>query len=186
MMGFCYYNNVAIAAANIIVEYPNSRVCILDWDVHHGNGTQAIFYESDRVLYGSVHQWPFYPGTGSNIETGRGAGQGYTINRPLLAGANDDEFLDSISEILEQAALLFKPDILFISAGFDAHADDPLAELNVSVAGFAEATCRACAFATQHCHGRIVSVLEGGYNARALAESVVAHVGVLADFAAED
>lgn len=177
-MGFCYLNSVAVAAANIVAEYPESRIAILDWDVHHGNGTQAIFHESDRVLYGSVHQFPFYPGTGSVSEIGRGAGKGFTINKPLLAGAGDQEFLDSIGAILGEAASM-TPDLLMISAGFDAHVDDSLANLEVSAHGFAEATGRACAFAERFCNGRLVSVLEGGYNPRALADSVAAHITVL-------
>jgi acetoin utilization deacetylase AcuC-like enzyme len=182
-MGFCYFNNVAVAAANIIRDLPESRVLILDWDVHHGNGTQAIFYETDRVLYSSVHQYPFYPGTGAASEQGRGPGKGYTINKPLRAGAGDQEFLDAISSILDETATLMRPDVVMISAGFDAHYDDPLANLEVTVDGFAEATRQVCKFAKDQCGGRIVSVLEGGYNLSALAESVSAHLQVLMDHA---
>ncbi len=182
-MGFCYLNSVAIAAANIVAENSHSRVMILDWDVHHGNGTQSIFYESSTVLYASVHQYPLYPGTGGVEEIGRGPGKGLTINRPLWMGLGDQEFLEAISAILDQAATIMKPDLLMISAGFDAHRDDPLAALNVSTEGFAEATRRACAFADQYCQGRIVSVLEGGYNLSALADSVAAHINALLDAA---
>jgi acetoin utilization deacetylase AcuC-like enzyme len=153
----------------------------LDWDVHHGNGTQAIFYESDRVMYASVHQYPFYPGTGAANEIGRGPGKGYTINKPLWAGAGDQEFLGAISAILDETAALMRPDVVIISAGFDAHRDDPLANIEVSVDGFVEATRRVCTFAKDQCDGRIVSVLEGGYNLGALADSVSAHTQVLMD-----
>jgi acetoin utilization deacetylase AcuC-like enzyme len=180
-MGFCFFNNVAVAAANIVASNPDLRVLILDWDVHHGNGTQAIFYESNSVLYASTHQYPFYPGTGAANETGRGAGRGYTINKPVAAGAGDREFLDAISSILDETLALMKPDLIMISAGFDAHHADPLASLNVSVEGFSEATRRVCAFADAHCQGRIVSVLEGGYNLDALGDSVAAHVAVLVE-----
>lgn len=182
-MGFCYYNNIAVAAADVVFHFPDSQVFILDWDVHHGNGTQAIFYESDRVLYSSVHQYPFYPGTGAANEIGRGTGKGYTVNKPLWAGSGDQEFLDAISAILDETATLMRPAVVMISAGFDAHRDDPLAHLEVSVDGFAEATRRVCEFAKDQCQGRIVSVLEGGYNLNALAESVSAHMQVLMDYA---
>ena len=180
-MGFCYFNNVAVAAADVVKSRPASRVLILDWDVHHGNGTQAIFYESEKVLYASVHQYPFYPGTGAAGEIGRGTGRGFTVNKPLRAGAGDEEFLGAITEILDETATLMRPDCVFISAGFDAHRDDPLAGLNVSVDGFAEATRRVCAYADEHCGGKVISVLEGGYDTRALSESVSAHVQVLID-----
>lgn len=180
-MGFCYFNNVAVAAGDIIRADSEAKVLILDWDVHHGNGTQAIFYESEKVLYSSVHQYPFYPGTGAANEVGRGPGKGYTINKPLAAGAGDREFLDAISAILDQSMTLMQPDIVLISAGFDAHRDDPLASLEVSVDGFVEATRRICAYANTQCDGRIVSVLEGGYNVQALAECVSAHMDVLID-----
>lgn len=182
-MGFCYFNNVAVAAANILHDTPESRVLILDWDVHHGNGTQSIFYESDRVLYASVHQYPFYPGTGAANEIGRGPGSGYTINKPLWAGSGDEEFLDAISAILDETAALMRPELIIVSAGFDAHRDDPLANLDVSVDGFMEATRRVCNFAKDQCDGRIVSVLEGGYNLNALADSASAHMQVLMDYA---
>lgn len=182
-MGFCYYNNIAVAAADVVFQFPDSQVLILDWDVHHGNGTQAIFYESDRVLYSSVHQYPFYPGTGAANEIGRGVGKGYTINKPQWAGSGDQEFLDAISSILDETATLIRPDVVMISAGFDAHRDDPLANLEVSVDGFVEASRRVCEFAKDQCQGRIVSVLEGGYNLSALADSVSAHIQVLMDYA---
>lgn len=180
-MGFCYFNNIAVAAADVISSNPNARVLILDWDVHHGNGTQAIFYESQKVLYSSLHQYPFYPGTGAAHEVGRGEGKGFTINKPLPAGSGDDEFLGAITAILDETTDLIRPDVVMISAGFDAHRDDQLANLNVSVDGFVEATRRVCTFANDQCSGRIVSVLEGGYNLQALADSVAAHLEVLID-----
>jgi len=180
-MGFCFFNNVAVAAASVVESNPQAKVLILDWDVHHGNGTQAIFYESEKVLYSSVHQYPFYPGTGAASEDGRGPGKGFTINKPVTAGAGDSEFLDAITAILDESAAIMRPDIVMISAGFDAHRDDPLANLDVSVDGFAEATRRVCAFANDQCDGRIVSILEGGYNVQALADSVAAHLTVLID-----
>jgi acetoin utilization deacetylase AcuC-like enzyme len=180
-MGFCFLNNIAVAAAGVVANNPDLKVLILDWDVHHGNGTQAIFYESEKVLYSSVHQYPFYPGTGAASEVGRGPGKGLTINKPLAAGVGDSEFLDAISAILDESTALMRPDLVMISAGFDAHRDDPLANLDVSVEGFVEATRRICAFANAQCGGRIVSILEGGYNVQALADSVAAHVTVLMD-----
>ncbi len=180
-MGFCFFNNIAVAAAGVVATNPDARVLILDWDVHHGNGTQSIFYESEKVLYSSVHQYPFYPGTGAATEVGRGSGKGFTINKPLAAGAGDSEFLDAISAILDESTDLLRPDVVMISAGFDAHRDDPLAHLEVSVDGFVEATRRVCSFAHDQCGGSIVSILEGGYNVQALAVSVAAHLTVLMD-----
>jgi acetoin utilization deacetylase AcuC-like enzyme len=182
-MGFCLLNNAAIAAAALIADVPDARVLILDWDVHHGNGTQAIFYESPQVLYASTHQYPFYPGSGAADETGRGAGEGSTVNVPLRAGSSDREFLGAIDLILNDHASRFAPQIILISAGFDAHHDDPLGGLAVGTSGFIEATRRVCSFADGICDGRIVSVLEGGYNLSALADSVLGHVTELAAWA---
>ncbi|MEW5701967.1 MAG: histone deacetylase [Candidatus Zixiibacteriota bacterium] len=180
-MGFCLLNNIAIAAANLLAEVPDARVLIVDWDVHHGNGTQAIFYDSARVMYASIHQYPFYPGTGAADETGHGPGLGFTVNRPLRAGAGDPEFLDALDAILGGPARRFAPDIVLVSAGFDAHRDDPLAQLDVTTPAFAEATSMVCSFARDVCGGRLVSVLEGGYNLAALGDSVAAHVQILID-----
>ncbi|MBI5867844.1 MAG: histone deacetylase [candidate division Zixibacteria bacterium] len=182
-MGFCLLNNIAIAAAGILADFPGARVLILDWDVHHGNGTQAMFYESPDVLYASVHQYPFYPGSGAAIETGRGRGKGFTVNFPLRAGAGDHEFLVAIDEILETHAAAFAPNLVLVSAGFDAHEDDPLANLRVSTEGFVQATRRVCAFADRTCGGKIVSVLEGGYHLTALAQSGAAHISELMSWA---
>ena len=180
-MGFCFLNNVAVAAAEIVANDPSATVLILDWDVHHGNGTQAIFYESASVLYASTHQYPFYPGTGAASEIGRASGKGYTINKPLRLGSGDRDFLDAISHIFEESAATIRPAMVIISAGFDAHRDDPLAMLEVSVDGFVEATRRVCDYASEVCGGRVLSVLEGGYNLTALADSVAAHVSILLD-----
>jgi acetoin utilization deacetylase AcuC-like enzyme len=178
-MGFCLYNNIALAAEAIRHDSSGARVFILDWDVHHGNGTQAIFYENPDVLYASVHQYPFYPGTGSVEETGRGAGKGTTANFPLSAGAGDSQFLDAIARILDRHATPFAPNLVLVSAGFDAHRFDPLGGLNVTTQAFADATRMVCEFAHANCDGRIVSVLEGGYDLGALADSVIAHVSEL-------
>ena len=178
-MGFCLYNNVAIAAEAIRTLAPGAKIFILDWDVHHGNGTQAIFYENPGVLYASLHQYPFYPGTGSAHETGHGAGKGLTVNIPLPAGTGDSEFLGAITRILDQHADPFAPDMIFVSAGFDAHRFDPLGGLDVTTDAFAEATRRVCEFARAACRGRVVSVLEGGYNLGALADSVTGHISEL-------
>jgi acetoin utilization deacetylase AcuC-like enzyme len=182
-MGFCLFNNVAVAAASTVVENPGAKVFILDWDAHHGNGTQAIFYDSADILYASVHQYPFYPGTGAADETGHGAGRGFTVNVPLPAGTGDRKFLDAIERTLFVHAAQFAPDIIILSAGFDAHTDDRLAGLCVSTSAFAAASRLVCECAREVCGGRVVSVLEGGYNLSALAESVSVHVRTLLEFA---
>lgn len=184
-MGFCLLNNIAIAAAAILADSPGSRVLILDWDVHHGNGTQAMFYDSSHVLYASLHQYPFYPGSGAADETGRGNGKGFTVNVPLRAGSGDEEFLAAIDRILTVHAIPFAPNIILISAGFDAHMADPLAGLRVTTDGFARASRRVCAFANRVCDGKIVSVLEGGYHLTALPQSCAVHVAELISWAGE-
>lgn len=185
-MGFCLLNNVAVAAADILAQAPGAKVLILDWDVHHGNGTQAIFYESAQVMYASMHQYPFYPGSGGLSEIGCGKGEGFTVNRPLATGSGDEEFLTALDDILEGPAHRFGPDLLLVSAGFDAHADDPLAGLRVTTEGFAQATRRVCVFAREHCGGKVVSVLEGGYDLHSLAEAAAAHLSVLIETAREE
>ncbi|MCX6376922.1 MAG: histone deacetylase [Armatimonadetes bacterium] len=178
-MGFCLFNNVAIAARHIQDKHAIRRILIVDWDAHHGNGTQEIFYGDPEVLYFSAHQFPCYPGTGSATESGEGPGKGFTINVPMSAGSGDAEYLKAFSEILTPAAEEFKPEFVLISAGFDAHENDPLTNLNVTTEGFAALTALVKGIADTHCGGRLVSVLEGGYHPENLAAAVVAHVAVL-------
>ncbi len=178
-MGFCLFNNVALGARYAQRRHQLSRVLIVDWDVHHGNGTQAIFYDDPSVLYFSTHQYPFYPGTGSRAETGHGAGKGWTLNVPLPSGAGDRELIDAFTTELLPRSREFKPELILISAGFDAHRDDPLAGLAVTGSGYAELTRIVRTIADSCCEGRIVSVLEGGYDLRALGASVEAHLRVL-------
>lgn len=178
-MGFCIFNNVAIGTRYIQRKYGLSNVLIVDWDVHHGNGTQAAFYDDPNVLYFSVHQYPFYPGTGSQAEKGSGKGLNYTINVPLPAGSGDSVYLEAFEEKLRPAALAFSPDFVLISAGFDAHEDDLLGGMKVTAQGFAQLTEIVKAIAQKCCDGRLVCVLEGGYHLAGLAASVEAHIRVL-------
>lgn len=180
-MGFCLFNNAAIAARHAQRALGVGRVAILDWDVHHGNGTQEIFYDDPTVLYVSLHQYPFYPGTGAEGETGRGKGAGFTVNCPLKAGSGDDEYFRAWEERVLPALDRFKPELLITSAGFDAHRDDPLAGMNLTEESFARMTGLVVERARGFCGGRIVSVLEGGYDLEALAGSVEAHLLRLLD-----
>jgi acetoin utilization deacetylase AcuC-like enzyme len=177
-MGFCLFNNVAVAARHAQAAPDIERVLIVDFDVHHGNGTQAIFETDPTVFYVSTHQWPHYPGTGSASETGRGDGKGTVRNVPLSAGSGDEEVLAALGEALREAAA-FRPQLVLVSAGFDAHGSDPLAGLDLTDAGYAAMTRRIRAVAEKHAAGRVVSVLEGGYELAALSRSVVAHVRAL-------
>ena len=180
-MGSCLFNNVAVAA-RYLREYEGvGRVMIVDWDVHHGNGTQHMFETDPDVFFFSVHQSPLYPGTGARGETGRDAGQGATLNCPLLPGAGAAEFLATLRDELVPAAERFRPEFVLISAGFDAHLADPLGGLEVSTEAYVEATRIVCDLADRWAEGRVVSTLEGGYDLDALAESVVAHLRVLHD-----
>jgi acetoin utilization deacetylase AcuC-like enzyme len=174
-MGFCVFNNVAVGATAALRVQGVRRVAIIDWDAHHGNGTEEVFRDRRNVLYASWHQSPFYPHTGdANHVDHEGA-----VHCRLAPGAGDAELLAGWHERVRPALQAFKPDLLLISAGFDADARDPLADLAVSLQGFRELTRRVVAFSTSHCSGRIVSVLEGGYDLRALAEDTVAHVEAL-------
>jgi acetoin utilization deacetylase AcuC-like enzyme len=183
-MGFCLFNNVAVGARYAQRRYGIRRVLILDWDVHHGNGTQAAFYEDPTVLYVSLHQYPWYPGTGGAEEVGTGPGEGYTLNLPMAAGRGDDEYGTAFELRIQPAVREFSPDFVLISAGFDAHRDDPLAMMNVTEAGYRAMTESVKDWASTSAQGRVVSCLEGGYNLTALADSVEAHVRCLAGLAA--
>ena len=167
-MGFCIYNNVAVAAAAARAAGA-ARVAILDWDVHHGNGTQDIFWADPTVQYLSVHQWPYYPGTGSPAETGAAGAEGATVNVGLPAGSGDDEYLTAFDEVFVPELIAFRPDLLIVSAGFDAYRADPLASMRVSRAGFGAMADRLRAVADRVCEGRIVVALEGGYDLDGLA-----------------
>jgi acetoin utilization deacetylase AcuC-like enzyme len=178
-MGFCLFNNVAIAARHAQKALGVERVAILDFDVHHGNGTQHIFEEDGTVFYASLHQWPLYPGTGLATERGRGAGEGTTRNCPQPPGAGDAEWLAALEDVILPELEAFRPQLLLLSAGFDAHARDPLAQTQLTTQGYRKISELCSQFAREHCSGRIVSLLEGGYDLAALAESVEAHVAVL-------
>ena len=175
-MGFCLFNNIAISAAYALSQPEIDRVAIVDWDLHHGNGTQNAFYGSGDVLYISLHQFPFYPGTGSSTETGEGDGRGYTVNIPMAAGSGSEDYRDAFDVTVLPALDEFKPQLLLISAGFDAHRDDPLGLIDLTTEYFGEMTSVLKQIANEHCNGRIVSALEGGYNLQALSESVEIHI----------
>ena len=175
-MGFCLLNNVAIAARHIQDRHNLHKVLIVDWDVHHGNGTQAIFYRDSTVFYASVHRYPFYPGTGGAEERGAGEGLHTTVNVPLRVGAGNAEFSEALRQTITPAALEFRPDFVLISAGFDSHVDDPVGGMVVTAEGFKEQTALVNQIAQECCGGRLVSVLEGGYSLNGLAASTVAHV----------
>ncbi len=175
-MGFCLFGNVAIAARRSIDELELDRVLIVDWDVHHGNGTQDMFYEDGRVGFFSAHRWPFYPGTGAADETGAGDGRGATRNLPTAFGTPRREYLTGFADELTSFAARIKPQLVIISAGFDAHTTDPVGSLGLETEDFAQLTRVVRAVADDYAEGRIVSVLEGGYNPPALADSVAAHL----------
>ena len=180
-MGFCIFNNVAVGAAAAIEEFGLDRVLIVDFDVHHGNGTQAIFWEDPRVGFLSIHRWPFYPGTGAADERGGGDGWGTTVNLPIEAGTPRDEYLDVFTARLQSFADHIRPQLVLVSAGFDAHRSDPLGNLGLEAEDYATITDRILEIAAAHAGGRVVSVLEGGYNPPALAQCVAEHLGRLID-----
>jgi acetoin utilization deacetylase AcuC-like enzyme len=177
-MGFCVFNNIALAAHHALSVHSLDRVLIVDWDVHHGNGTQDIFYADPRVLFFSIHRFGmgFYPGTGDADETGEGAGLGHTLNVPIRRGTSRQDYRGAYRNALEKAADAIKPQLVLVSAGFDAHALDPIGSLGLEVEDFVWLTQRVLDVAKTHCGGRLVSCLEGGYNLSVLAESVQAHL----------
>lgn len=182
-MGFCLFNNIALAAQHAKTAHQLNRVLIVDWDVHHGNGTQDIFYEDPVVMFYSIHRYGngFYPGTGAANETGRGKGQGHILNVPIRYGTSRKDYRDHFRQALEKAADKIKPELVLLSAGFDAHAQDPIGSLGLEVEDFVPLTREILDVAKVHAKGRLVSCLEGGYNLNALAESVQAHLeGLLA------
>lgn len=178
-MGFCLFNSVAIAARYLQQQYYFERILILDWDVHHGNGTQHAFEEDPDVFYVSLHQYPHYPGTGALYETGTGKGEGATLNCPMSGGLGDAAYREAFQEKILPAARNFNPDAILISAGFDAHRADPLASIRLDTASYDWMTKEVMSLAEKYCEGRLLSVLEGGYDFKALAESVTEHVRVL-------
>ncbi|MEK7485489.1 MAG: histone deacetylase [Planctomycetota bacterium] len=175
-MGFCLFNNVAIAARYAQQIGLAKKVLIIDWDVHHGNGTQHIFEEDPTVFYYSLHQYPFYPGTGAETERGRGDGEGFTLNRPLRAGAGNSIYQEALRHDLKQIRECFKADLVLISAGFDAHRLDPLASMNLTEDAYLEMTRLILEYMNQVGTQKVLSVLEGGYHIEALASSVEAHL----------
>ncbi len=175
-MGFCLFNNVAIAARFAQQVCKLSRILIVDWDVHHGNGTQDVFYDDESVTFFSIHRFPFYPGSGDSDETGRGRGLGATFNEPITFGTSRKEFFDRFEKTLHKAAEASKPELVLISAGFDAHRLDPIGSLGLETEDFASLTDLVLDVAQTHCKGRVVSLLEGGYHLEALAASVKEHL----------
>jgi acetoin utilization deacetylase AcuC-like enzyme len=177
-MGFCLYNNVAAAAAHARV-HGASKVAIVDYDVHHGNGTQHMFEADPHVLYVSTHQFPYYPGSGAADETGRGAGVGFTVNIPLEVGAVSEDYQIAFKEIVVPVLMQFEPDLVLVSAGFDAHEDDPLGGMRLTAESFGAMTMELRAVAEECCRGRIVAVTEGGYDLQALGASLDAAISAL-------
>jgi acetoin utilization deacetylase AcuC-like enzyme len=178
-MGFCIFNNAAIAARYLQRKHGLGRILIVDWDLHHGNGTQDIFYKDGSVFYFSTHQWPWYPWTGAAEETGAGDGAGATLNVPLPAGSGDREFMDAFKGKLVPAMNRFRPDFVLVSAGFDSRTGDPLGRFRVTDDGFRRLTGILLDIARDHASGRLVSVLEGGYSLPGLASAASAHVATL-------
>ena len=178
-MGFCIFNNIAIATKFALSKFNLNRILIADFDVHHGNGTQDAFYADPKVLYLSTHQYPFYPGTGWMDEKGAGKGEATTVNFPMAAGWNDEEYLRAFNEVLVPVARRFQPQFIMVSAGFDAHWADQLAMMQVSVSGFAQMVVILKELAAELCQGRLVFTLEGGYNLRVVTSSIKAVFDIL-------
>lgn len=175
-MGFCLFNNIAVTARYLQREHGVGKVAIVDWDVHHGNGTQDIFYEDASVFFFSIHQSPLYPGTGSRYEQGSGKARGTTLNVPMPPGSDDSEYIAVFEDVLIPALHGFSPEFILISAGFDAHYLDPLAHIDITAEGFAKLTDLVLGVAEEIASGNVVSALEGGYSLKGVSESVVAHV----------
>lgn len=178
-MGFCIFNNIAVAARYAQTKYQIGKVLIVDWDVHHGNGTQDVFYDDDTVFFFSTHQSPWYPGTGAKNETGRGKGLGTTLNRPFPAGSGRQQIVTAFSEDLASAVERFQPELVLVSAGFDSRIGDPLGQFRLTDEDFADLTRLMMDLARQHADGRLISVLEGGYNLDGLAKAATAHCRAL-------
>ena len=184
-MGFCLFDNIAVAAQHALDSHGLERVMIVDWDVHHGNGTNDIFYASNRVLFVSIHEWPLYPGTGSSRDVGIGAGEGYTVNLPVAPGSGDPLYRSLVDDVVAPLAEAFEPQLLLVSAGFDAHFEDPLASCHVTEAGFA-AMARSVRRMGQALGAPVGGVLEGGYALEALARSVAATLEALGEEPSKD
>ncbi len=172
-MGFCLFNNIAVGARYSLKELGLKRVLILDWDLHHGNGTQNSFYDTDEVLYFSIHQFPYYPGSGAVTETGKGRGAGYTVNVPLPPGPGDEHYARIFNEILAPVVRQYKPELILVSAGYDTALNDPLGGMNVTANGFAYQTKKVLELAEEVCGGRMLMTLEGGYDLQGLANGVL-------------
>jgi acetoin utilization deacetylase AcuC-like enzyme len=178
-MGFCLFNSIAIGARYLQNKYNINRILIIDWDVHHGNSTEEVFYEDPEVFYVSLHQYPHYPGTGAKEDIGRGKGKGFNLNIPMEPGSGNREYIKAFQEIIVPKVRDFKPEFILISAGFDGHRADPLSSINLTEDGYAELTKITKELASLYAQNRLVSVLEGGYNLFSLASSVHTHLNSL-------
>lgn len=181
-MGFCLFNNIAVAAHWAVETLGMERVFIFDWDLHHGNGTQDSFYDTDKVFYSSTHQFPYYPGTGALAETGEGKGNGFTLNVPLPGGQGDQDFVQICTKLLAPVARQYKPELILVSCGFDIYGGDPLGTMRVSPAGFAQMTRTMQELADETCGGRLLVTLEGGYNLTGMRDGAL---GVLTELCGE-